>query len=139
VKADGSPCDDGSGCTTNDVCSSGLCTGDGVPLPGEVDDGVQLSHSGGVTTITWNPALGATSSAVLRGLLGQLPVGPGGGDEVCLDDAVLGTSITDAEDPGADAGFWYLIQGENACGKGPYGFQFENGEETIPRESTTCP
>jgi hypothetical protein len=67
---------------------------------------------------------------VLRGLVSQLPVGPGGGDEACLDDDVTGASLMDAEDPAPDVAFWYLVQGRNACGNGSYGPQ---------RASTTCP
>jgi len=138
AKADGTPCDDGSGCTDNDACSAGACTGDGVPPPAEVQGDVQFAHSGGVTTITWTPASGSTSSAVLRGSLGLLPVGPGGTDEVCLGGG-NGTSITDDSDPFEGQGYWYLVHGVNSCGAGPYGFQFENGGSTTPRESTTCP
>ncbi len=125
------PCDDGNPCTVTDVCQDGTCRGlYHAPLPVEVDDGVRLSHSAGVTTVTWNAAADSTSSAVLRGLVSQLPVGPGGGDEACLDDAVTGASLSDAQDPAPDAAFWYLVQGRNACGSGSYGHQ---------RASTTCP
>jgi hypothetical protein len=124
-------CNDGNPCTLTDVCQEGVCRGlNYTPPPVEVDNGVRLSHSGGVTTVTWNAAPGSTSSAVLRGLVSQLPVGPGGGDEVCLDDAVTGASLMDAQDPALDAAYWYLVQGRNACGSGPYGPQ---------RASTTCP
>jgi hypothetical protein len=125
------PCDDGNPCTLSDICQEGLCRGlSSVPPPAEVDDGVRLSHTGGVTTVTWNVAPDSTSSAVLRGLVSQLPVGPGGGDEVCLDDNVTGASLADAQDPAPDAAFWYLVQGRSACGSGSYGPQ---------RASTTCP
>jgi hypothetical protein len=138
AKPDGTPCDDASGCTANDACSAGACTGDGVPAPGEVEGAVQFDHSGGVTTITWTPASGSTSSSVLRGSLGLLPVGPGGADEVCLGGG-NGTSITDDSDPFEGQGYWYLVQGVNSCGAGSYGYQYENGVPTTPRESTTCP
>jgi hypothetical protein len=138
VKADGTPCDDGSGCTVNDACSSGACTGDGVPLPGEVDGGLQLSQGAEGTTISWTPAAGSTTSSVLRGALSTLPVGPGGADEVCLDGGT-GTSITDDSDPWEGEGYWYLVSGVNSCGHGPYGFGWDNVGGTTPRESTTCP
>jgi hypothetical protein len=83
-------------------------------------------------------ALGATSSDVLRGLVSALPVGPGGGDEVCLDSGVAGTSVTDAEVPADGDTFWYLVQGVNACGKGPYGDAVLDGTPSS-RSSTTCP
>jgi hypothetical protein len=126
---DGTPCDDGSQCTDNDVCTAGACAGTGDPVPVEVAS-VTLSQSDGTTTISWSPAPGATHYDVLRGLVSGLPVGPGGEDEVCLDDDYTGTSVTDADDPGPGESFWYLVAGENPCGRGPYGTQ---------QESTTCP
>ena len=138
AKADGTLCDDGSSCTTNDACSGGLCTGAGVPAPGEVDDGVQVSQGSGISTITWHQAPGSTASGVLRGLVAGLPVGPGGGDEVCLEPAIAGTSTTDSTDPAPGDAFWYLIQGTNACGRGPYGVQVQGGVPS-PRVSATCP
>ena len=139
AKPDGTVCDDANACTVNDACGSGVCAGSPVPPPGDVGNGVALTQSGGVTTITWSAAPGSTSSSVLRGLVTQLPVGPGGGDEVCLASGVAGTSITDAEVPGPSDPFWYLVRGQSACGSGPYGFQEQNGVPTVPRESTTCP
>jgi hypothetical protein len=106
-------------------------------LPSEVDDGVQLTQSQGVTTITWTAAPGSTTSSVLRGLVSELAVGPGGGDEVCLIDTA-GTSTTDGEGPGPGASFWYLIRGANDCGDGPYGVAMQGGVPA-PRQSTTCP
>ena len=50
-----------------------------------------------------------------------------------------GNSTSDAEVPGADEVFWYLVRGTNPCGTGPYGFQSESGAPTIPRISATCP
>ncbi len=138
AKANGTSCDDGSGCTTNDACSGGTCTGDGVPLPAEVSNGVELSQGNGVTTISWAPAAGSTSTAVLRGLLSALPVGPGAGEEVCLDGGT-GTFITDDSDPFESEGYWYLVSGVNSCGHGSYGYQWENGAQTVQRQSTTCP
>jgi hypothetical protein len=138
-RTDGTACDDANVCTTNDMCGSGVCAGVGNPVPDEVDAGVQLSQSAGVTTISWNAAIGSTSSGVLRGLVSALPVGPGGGDEVCLQDGVAGTSTIDAQDPDPGAAFWYLVQGANDCGKGPYGFQMQDGVATVPRVSATCP
>ncbi|HEX5043519.1 MAG TPA: hypothetical protein VFV75_11470 [Candidatus Polarisedimenticolaceae bacterium] len=138
AKPDGTACDDGSGCTANDACAAGTCTGDGVPVPAEVSSGVELSRVDGVTTISWTPAAGSTSTSVLRGLLSALPVGPGAGDEVCLDGGT-GTSITDDSDPWESEGYWYLVSGVNSCGHGSYGWQWEDGAQTVERESTTCP
>jgi hypothetical protein len=103
-----------------------------------VDNGVQVTQIAGVTTITWNQAIGSTYSDVLRGLVGALPVGPGGGDETCLVSATANTSATDPDTPNPDEAFWYLVQGGNSCGKGPYGFAVVAGVPT-PRVSSTCP
>lgn len=137
AKADGSGCNDSNSCTENDVCTGGACAGTGVPSPAEVDS-VSLSESGPVTTINWNMAFGATSSSVLRGNVSALPVGPGGGDEICLDAGIAGTSTTDSQVPGEGEVYWYLIQGVNVCGKGSYGSAQIAGSP-VTRSSTTCP
>ena len=103
-----------------------------------MDNGVRVAQLSGVTTITWNQAIGSTWSDLLRGLVGGLPVGPGGGDETCLMSATAGTSATDLDIPNPDEAFWYVVQGGNACGKGPYGFAVLAGVPT-PRVSATCP
>ena len=138
ARVDGAACDDVNACTTSDACYGGVCAGEGVPSPEEVDDGVRVAQSNGIATISWNPAPGATAFEVLRGLVSALPVGPGGNDEVCLDQGLVGTSTTDAADPDPGEGFWYVIRGTNSCGKGPHGFALQGGI-TIPRFSTTCP
>ena len=139
AKPNGTGCDDANSCTTGDVCTDGLCAGVGDPLPGTVDDGVMVSESAGISTITWTPAPNSTASSVLRGLVAALPVGPGGDDEVCLAEGVVGGSATDSENPLTDEAFWYLVRGTSVCGAGPYGFESENGVPTAPRASTTCP
>lgn len=141
VAPNGTGCDDANVCTTGDSCTGGVCSGTPVPPPAEVDDGVRVNRSGGAAVISWNLAPGASSSAVLRGLASALPVGPGGGDESCLAVNLPSTTLqwTDAVDPATGTCFWYLIRGDTACGKGPYGFQAQNGTPTVPRLSTTCP
>jgi hypothetical protein len=136
--ANGTPCSDGNDCTANDHCQSHACVGEGIVVPGEVDNGVRVSQLGGVTTITWNQAPGSTWSDVLRGLVGGLPVGPGGGDETCLVTGTASTSATDPVTPNPGDAFWYLVQGGNACGNGPYGSALLGGVPT-PRASATCP
>ena len=138
VGPDGTACSDANVCTTNDACQSGVCVGQGPASPAEVDAGVLVSQLAGVTTITWNTASGSTWSDVLRGLVGALPVGPGGGDEVCLLSGTAGTTATDPDIPNPDQGYWYLILGGNDCGKGSFGFEVQGGVQT-PRVSATCP
>ena len=129
-KPDGTACDDANACTPDDACSGGVCTGTGPGLPQDVGDTLTLARANGVTTISWTSAEGSSSSSVLRGALGALPVGPGGGDEICLASGIAESSTVDAEDPAAGAGFWYVVRGVNACGVGSYG---------DARQSATCP
>jgi hypothetical protein len=136
--AEGAVCNDGNVCTTVDACRSGTCTGTAAPPPAEVDNGVRVARVGASAVLTWNLAAGSTRSDVVRGLLSALPVGPGGGDEVCIDD-VSGVSLTDGTSPAAGAGFWYLIRGESACGQGTFGFATQRGTATVPRVTATCP
>jgi hypothetical protein len=107
-------------------------------LPALVDDGVVVTQGDGVSTITWNPAAGSTSSGVLRGLVSQLPVGPGGGDELCLQDGLQSGFTTDGQTPPVGEIYWYLIRGVNACGAGSYGSAVQSGQPTT-RASSTCP
>ena len=129
-KPDGTACDDANACTEGEACSAGVCTGTGPSLPQDVGDTVTLERAEGGTTISWTAAGGSDTSSVLRGALSGLPVGPGGGDELCLASGIAGTSVIDAEDPEAGVGFWYVVRGVSACGAGPYG---------DARQSATCP
>jgi len=138
---DGTGCNDGNACTTGDACSGGACGGTPGSPPAEVDSGVRLARSGSDAVISWQLAAGATSSAVLRGLVGALPVGPGGGDETCLAGSLPSTTLSwpDSLNPASGSCFWYLIRGDNACGHGSYGLQGVHGVPGAPRVSTTCP
>ena len=135
---DGIACDDGNVCTNDDACRGGVCLGQGSPSPAEVDGSVQIAQIAGIATISWSPALGSTRSDVLRGLVSALPVGPGGGDELCLISGTPDAFATDPEIPNPGDGFWYLVQGTNACASGSYGVQVQDGVST-PRVSATCP
>lgn len=124
------PCDDGNACTVNDVCGTGVCNGTPITAPPETQ-GLLASN---LSTFTWAAATFATQYDVVRGGLGALPVGPGGGDEVCFDD-LPGPSVSDRTIPALGTGFWYISRGENACGIGLYGFQ-SNGTSV---NTATCP
>jgi hypothetical protein len=100
---------------------------------------VRVDRNGSGAVLSWGAALGATTFDVLRGAVSGLPVGPGGGDETCLTDDLGGTTANDAGNPGDGDAFWYLVRGENACGKGGYGFEAIHGVPTSARVSTTCP
>ena len=92
----------------------------------------------GKTTFNWSPAALATQYDVVRGDVSGLPVGPGGGNELCFGN-LAGPSVTDPAVPAAGAAFWYLSRGENACGIGGYGTQGVRGTPGAPRVTTTCP
>lgn len=124
------PCDDGDACTIDDACNSETCAGAPVAPPGEVQD----IRATGDSTLDWLAVSGATGYEVLRGLLSALPVGPGGGDELCLG-AVPSPPFTDAHVPAAGSGIWYLIRALDDCGPGGWGAASGGG----PRASTTCP
>jgi hypothetical protein len=83
-------------------------------------------------TFTWPAEPSATHYAVVRSPTIALPVGPGGGDEVCFPD-LAAPSLVDETVPGPGFAFWYLVRGENACA-GPYGARSDG----TPRATTTC-
>jgi hypothetical protein len=131
-QANGTACSDGNACTTGESCGGGRCTsGSAITAPPET---ANLSVAANKETYSWSAAAFATNYAVVRGSLGALPLGPGGGDEICFDD-LTGPSLPDSTVPAPNTGFWYLSRGENSCGNGTYGQQ-SNG---TPRVTTTCP
>ena len=85
-------------------------------------------------TYVWDPMPGVPHYDVVRGELASLPVGPGGGDELCFDD-LSAAVVEDATTPAPGTGFWYLSRAVGACGIGSFG-TWSNG---TPRISTTCP
>src|SRR6185436_1914548 len=93
------------------------------PLPAEVDNGFRVSRSGSDAVLRWNIAAGATTSAVLRGHVSELPVGSAAADERCLVSNSGADTFTDHELPVSGDAFWYLVRGENDLGDGPYGFE----------------
>jgi hypothetical protein len=84
-------------------------------------------------TLSWNATPTADRYNVLRGRLDGLPVGSGGGDELCLGEVTTTTTV-DAAVPLSGSGYWYLVRASNACGAGSYG-----SATSGPRVSTTCP
>ncbi len=118
-----------------DTCAAVCNGGPGLPLPAEAQN---LRLSTDKRTITWSPVASATRYDVVRGNTANLPVGPGGGDEVCFGN-LPGPSLVDTTIPAPSAGFWYVSRGENSCGNGTYGTQNLNGAPGPPRTTTTCP
>ena len=132
-------CTDADPCTVDSCSAASGCAHVPVTAPAEVDAGLRVDRSGDDAVVSWNVAVGATSSDLLRGDLASLPVGPGGDDEVCFD-AIAGSTATDSGVPSESAGYWYLVRGENSCaGAGTYGYEEMGGAPAAERVSATCP
>jgi hypothetical protein len=134
-QADGTACNDGDVCTTNDSCDVGRCTGGSSTTPVETTN---MSAAVDKATFNWSTATFATRYDALRGSLSALPVGPGGGDETCFDD-LPGPTLVDTAVPTAGAGFWYLSRGENDSCIGTFGTRGVHGAAGAARVTTTCP
>jgi uncharacterized repeat protein (TIGR01451 family) len=131
IVSDGGACDDGDACTVSDHCSAGACVSTPVGRPAPIP-GFGFTSK---TSLSWTADSWATEYDVVRGNLSGLPVGPGGGDEVCLG-SVVSTSTTDAAVPALGTGYWYLVRGQNACtSAGSYG----NNGQGMQRVTSTCP
>ena len=128
-------CDDNNPCTVADTCGGGACTGTPITAPPETQNVLAAANK---TTYSWSSAPFATRYDVVRGGVSALPVGPGGGDEVCFDNLASPT-VNDASIPASGAAFFYLSRGENTCGNGTYGFQGFHGAPGAQRVTTTCP
>ena len=134
--ANGTACNDGNACTTADHCSAGVCTGTAVTAPAEVAGVSFLSDR---ATIAWNASadVGAVYD-VVRGHLATLPVGPGGGDELCAANDLTTTTFTDTEPVAPGDGLWYLVRAANSCAIGTYGYEGRHGVPMVQRFTTTC-
>jgi hypothetical protein len=128
-------CDDGNPCTAGDVCASGACVGTPITAPPETQNVLAAANK---TTFSWAPAAFAIRYDVVRGISAALPVGPGGGDEMCFDN-LPNPTVTDPALPAAGTAYFYLSRGENTCGNGTWGFQGFNGAPGAPRVTATCP
>ena len=89
-------------------------------------------------TLTWNATASATSYDVLRGNIGQWPVGAGAG-ESCLAPAIGTTTTSDPATPPVGTGYWYLVRGRGTCGAGTYGFRGVGGAPGAERVSAAWP
>jgi hypothetical protein len=129
--ANGTACNDGNPCTVGDACVNGVCNGVAVSPPIET---AGVTASADKSTFTWTAQSDATEYDAVRGGIASLPVGPGGGDEVCFGH-LTDSTLVDATVPAPASGFWYIIRPRNPCGWGPWGTQ-SNG---TARATTTCP
>jgi subtilisin-like proprotein convertase family protein len=127
--------EDGDGDGAGDVCDCAPGDPGAFAVPGEIG-GLRLLADD--STLVWesgSPGSGTdTAYDLLRGDLGGLPVGSGGG-ETCLAQSVTGTSAGDGESPPAGSGFFYLVRGTNVCGDGTWGVDSASAE----RVSGACP
>ena len=130
-KADGTVCNGGNACAVHFSCASGSCGGGSlIAVPAELQN---TSVSFDKTTYSWSAVKPSSVYDVVRGSIGALPVGPGGGDEVCFGN-LSQPELIDLSVPAPGTGYWYLARGTNACGAGTYGWQ----SGTSMRITTTC-
>jgi hypothetical protein len=125
---------DSDGDGPGNACDCAPFSSASVTIPGEVS-GLTFESDG--VTLNWisvAPTAGAgTVHDLVRGNLGQFPVGSGG-VEMCLVTGISGGTATDTEVPAVGSGFWYLVRGRNGCGAGGYGF----ATGPTPRSTASC-
>lgn len=129
-----SPCNDGNGCTVNDVCSGGACGGTPIAPPQEVTNDRFSNHVRFMWTAVADPSAGTLDYDVARGIVSALPSGTGG-SETCRVSGVTETFVDLSEIPPVDEGFWYLVRARNSCGNGGWG-SWSSGQ---PRSTVACP
>lgn len=109
-KADGTTCDDGAACTTNDVCAQGTCSGTPGEPPVEVNDSLVLF--GGINArLVWSDDPGPYN--VYRGALTATWTY----DETPFATGVAAPPVPDDTLPTAGGTYWYLVSRVNACGE----------------------
>ena len=115
--------------------ASDCAPADPLVRPAAEVEGLAVEKLGaGALRLSWNPAVGAATYAVIRGELSALPATLGD----CVAGALAALLWDDAELPPPDDGFAYLVRGESSvCGPGPLGF----GAFGAPRVYTggACP
>ena len=93
---------------------------------------------GAAKTLDWTtetPRAGSgTVYDVLRGQIGQFPIGSGPG-ETCVAQGTSTPGLPPDAAPSPGLGFHYLVRGRNACGAGTYGSTSGGAE----RASGACP
>jgi len=135
VENDLDPDDDNDG--VEDVSDCAPLDAGAFAIPGEVM-GLAFKENPEKDTLSWvSAALGAGSGTVhdvLRGDLGELPVGTGP-SETCVASGLSGAELVDASTPAPGLGYWYVVRAQNACGATNYGM----ASDGTPRESAICP
>jgi len=121
---------DGAG----DICD--CAPGDPLVRPAEEVEGLVVEALGaGALRLSWSPAAGAATYAIVRGELSVLSATQLGD---CVVGGVAALAWDDAELPPPGDGFTYLVRGESpVCGPGTLGF----GAFGLPRvdSGTACP
>ncbi len=127
------PCDDGSACTSPDLCDgSGQCVGTTAPRPAVINNSVRVNKSPVQATVTWNDAPGPYN--LYRG--GNGPTPSWQYNQSCLATTVGGSSVQDTENPPIGRFFYYLVTRASACDESSLG----NDSAAAERPNTNpCP
>lgn len=127
--------EDQDGDLHGDACDCAPADAGAFALPGEVG---ALRIEPDRITIAWDPVVPSVGSGtvydVVRGAIGELPPGAGGG-ESCVESRSTDLGASDSDEPAAGTGFYYLVRGWNSCGPGSYG----TGTGGAPRDPAACP
>jgi hypothetical protein len=160
-QSNGFQCTTVAACCGDAVCegleNAGTCEADCFPVDNDLDDTrdildcapadpgafaapgeiLAVRVQGNKQTMTWTtdaPSSGTgTVYDVVRGVVGELPVGSGA-SEVCHATGLTGTSATVATNPPPGVAWYLLVRGRNVCASGGYGDD-SNGD---PRISLAC-
>jgi hypothetical protein len=106
--------------------------------PGEVSS-VTVAKSGTDAIFSWPATPDTFRYDLLRGHVGDWPVGSNSATETCVANDDSDTSESDSAVPAAGDAYWYLVRAENVCGDGSYGSRGTNGGPGAPRTSSACP
>ena len=117
-----------------DACDCAPANGAAFAVPAEVIGQVFTTK----TSLSWTSAVPGSGSGtvhdVVRGAVGELPLGARPSD-FCLAGGTALSSATDALTPAPAHGFFYMVRGRNVCGAGTYGA----ASSGAPRTATVCP
>ncbi|MGH9868293.1 MAG: MopE-related protein, partial [Candidatus Polarisedimenticolia bacterium] len=98
-------------------------TTDNAAVPTGLADDLTVTHSGGVTQISWNAIPGATAYDLVKGSLLNLHSSHGDfrtSTNVCVANNTAATSVQHPIGPAPGAGFYYLVRPLNCGGNGTY-------------------
>jgi hypothetical protein len=126
------PDDDGDGVGDSTDCAP--LSPSVTDVPGSVGATLVLGRTLGDTELTWVRGTQGHLSHVYRGMLVAGETWHGVLD--CIDFANPGTTSIQADVPGPDATFYYLIGAANTCGNSPLG---QGSQGTSRSPSSACP